>query len=100
MFLRMLGSLGTRGSDRLGAVDTSWYPLSLGHVWTPTVGITAVDCGVCCGLISSQWRRIVRGIGYSVPGSRSVRVDDVPSIECFLLCLTSSSPPGRILLPF
>jgi len=100
MFLRMLGSLGTGGSDRLGAIDTSWYPLSRGHVWTPTVGIAVVDRGVCSGLISSQWHQIVRGIGCSVPGSSSVRVDDVPSIECYPLCLMSSSPPGRILPPF
>ena len=52
---------------------------------------------VCCGPISSRWRRIIHGIGCSVPGSSSVRVDNVPSIKCFPLCLTSSSPLGRIL---
>ena len=92
MFLRMLGSLDTGGSNRLGATDTSWYPLSLGHVWTPTVGIAAVDRGACCGPISSQWCRIVCGIGCSVPGSSSVQVDDVTSIECFPLCLMSTLP--------
>ena len=56
MFLRMLGSLVTGGSDRLGVTDTSWYPLFRGHIWTPTVGIAAVDRVVCCGPIFSQWR--------------------------------------------
>ena len=96
MFLCMLGSLDTVGSYRLDVTDTSWYPLFRGHVWTPTVGIATVDCVACCGPISSQWRRIVRGIGCSVPGSSSVQVDNVLSIECFPLCLTSSSPLRRM----
>jgi hypothetical protein len=98
MFHRTRGSLGRGGTDRLGKTGISLCPLCQVHAWRPIIEIASVNYGVCCRWISSQLRHTAHGKECAIRGSIAARVDGVPSIECFLLCPTSSSPHEHILL--